>query len=181
MRRRTANRRVGIHKHTPPSQAFRYRGLIPLRAQVIIHRFLRPDSSPPTVTTFCFSRQRHASRLGFRYHVETNLRRSVSAYDDFSHTTCTMADKEFTYSDVSEHNTKKDLYIVVHDKVYDASSFVDEHPYVRSRPPRIRLARLARACYRSGTPTRPSAVPAVAVTRCTRALTAVQRRRGGSP
>jgi hypothetical protein len=43
-----------------------------------------------------------------------------------------MADKEFTYSDVSEHNTKKDLYIVVHDKVYDATSFVDEHPYVVS-------------------------------------------------
>lgn len=41
-----------------------------------------------------------------------------------------MADKTFTYSDVSEHNTKKDLYIVVHDKVYNASSFVDEHPYV---------------------------------------------------
>ncbi|CAO2647622.1 Nn.00g085440.m01.CDS01 [Neocucurbitaria sp. VM-36] len=39
-----------------------------------------------------------------------------------------MADKEFTYSDVSEHNTKKDCYIVVHDKVYDSSSFVDEHP-----------------------------------------------------
>ncbi|KAF1912098.1 cytochrome b5-like heme/steroid binding domain-containing protein [Ampelomyces quisqualis] len=39
-----------------------------------------------------------------------------------------MADQEFTYSDVSEHNTKKDLYIVVHDKVYNASSFVDEHP-----------------------------------------------------
>lgn len=39
-----------------------------------------------------------------------------------------MADKTFTYSDVSEHNTKKDLYIVVHDKVYNASSFVDEHP-----------------------------------------------------
>ncbi|KAF1976921.1 cytochrome b5 [Bimuria novae-zelandiae CBS 107.79] len=39
-----------------------------------------------------------------------------------------MADKDFTYSDVSEHSTKKDLYIVVHDKVYNASSFVDEHP-----------------------------------------------------
>lgn len=38
--------------------------------------------------------------------------------------------KEFTYSDVSEHATKKDLYIVVHDKVYDCTSFVDEHPYV---------------------------------------------------
>ncbi|KAI1260624.1 cytochrome b5 [Xylariaceae sp. FL1019] len=39
-----------------------------------------------------------------------------------------MADKEFTYQDVAEHNTKKDLYIVVHDKVYDCGKFVDEHP-----------------------------------------------------
>jgi len=36
--------------------------------------------------------------------------------------------KEFTYSDVSEHRSKKDLYLVVHDKVYNASTFVDEHP-----------------------------------------------------
>jgi len=39
-----------------------------------------------------------------------------------------MASKEFTYSDVSGHNTKKDLYLVIHDNVYNASSFVDEHP-----------------------------------------------------
>ncbi|KAL8860562.1 MAG: hypothetical protein Q9178_002914 [Gyalolechia marmorata] len=36
--------------------------------------------------------------------------------------------QELTFSDVAEHNTKKDLYIVVHDKVYDATAFVDEHP-----------------------------------------------------
>lgn len=45
-----------------------------------------------------------------------------------------MADKEFTYSDVSAHSTKKDLYLVIHDKVYNTSSFVDEHPYVSSNP-----------------------------------------------
>ncbi|KAF2713872.1 cytochrome b5 [Pleomassaria siparia CBS 279.74] len=39
-----------------------------------------------------------------------------------------MADKEFTFSDVSEHATKKDLFVVIHDKVYNTSSFVDEHP-----------------------------------------------------
>ncbi|KAF2250235.1 cytochrome b5 [Trematosphaeria pertusa] len=39
-----------------------------------------------------------------------------------------MADKDFTYSDVSEHATKKDLFVVIHDKVYNASSFIDEHP-----------------------------------------------------
>ncbi|RCI15962.1 hypothetical protein L249_2739 [Ophiocordyceps polyrhachis-furcata BCC 54312] len=34
----------------------------------------------------------------------------------------------FTYQDVAEHNTKKDLYLVIHDKVYDCAEFVDEHP-----------------------------------------------------
>jgi cytochrome b involved in lipid metabolism len=38
--------------------------------------------------------------------------------------------KTFTYAEALEHNTKKDLYVVIHDKVYNASSFVDEHPYV---------------------------------------------------
>ncbi|KAF7162344.1 hypothetical protein CNMCM5623_007689 [Aspergillus felis] len=38
------------------------------------------------------------------------------------------ASKEFTLQEISEHNTKKDLYLIVHDKVYDCSSFVDEHP-----------------------------------------------------
>ena len=37
---------------------------------------------------------------------------------------------EFTYQDVAEHNTSKDLYMVIHDKVYDVTKFVDEHPYV---------------------------------------------------
>jgi cytochrome b involved in lipid metabolism len=38
--------------------------------------------------------------------------------------------KELTLQEVSAHNTKKDLYMIVHDKVYDCTSFVDEHPYV---------------------------------------------------
>ncbi len=37
---------------------------------------------------------------------------------------------EYTYADVSAHASRKDLYVVVHDKVYDVSGFVDEHPYV---------------------------------------------------
>jgi cytochrome b5 len=36
--------------------------------------------------------------------------------------------KELTYAEVSAHNSKKDLYLVIHDKVYNTSSFVDEHP-----------------------------------------------------
>lgn len=38
--------------------------------------------------------------------------------------------KEFTLQEVAEHNTKKDLYMVIHDKVYNVSSFLSEHPYV---------------------------------------------------
>lgn len=40
--------------------------------------------------------------------------------------------KEFTLQEVTGHNTKKDLYMVIHDKVYDCTSFVDEHPYVNT-------------------------------------------------
>lgn len=40
--------------------------------------------------------------------------------------------KEFTLQEIAAHNTKKDLYMVIHDKVYDCTSFVDEHPYVPS-------------------------------------------------
>ncbi|QKX58728.1 uncharacterized protein TRUGW13939_05855 [Talaromyces rugulosus] len=40
----------------------------------------------------------------------------------------TMADKEFTYAEVSAHKTKKDLHIVVNEGVYNVTSFVDEHP-----------------------------------------------------
>ena len=36
--------------------------------------------------------------------------------------------KEYTYQDVAEHNTKKDIFVVIHDVIYDATKFVDEHP-----------------------------------------------------
>ncbi|KAL8824156.1 MAG: hypothetical protein Q9191_005260 [Dirinaria sp. TL-2023a] len=36
--------------------------------------------------------------------------------------------KGLTYSEVSGHSSKKDLYLVVHDKVYNATTFIDEHP-----------------------------------------------------
>ena len=40
----------------------------------------------------------------------------------------TNMSQELTYAEVSKHSSKKDLYVVIHDKVYDTSSFVDEHP-----------------------------------------------------
>jgi cytochrome b involved in lipid metabolism len=38
--------------------------------------------------------------------------------------------REFAWKEVAEHNTKRDLWIVVRNKVYDCTSFIDEHPYV---------------------------------------------------
>ncbi|KAL8666905.1 MAG: hypothetical protein Q9202_001145 [Teloschistes flavicans] len=36
--------------------------------------------------------------------------------------------QELTFEQVASHNSKKDLYIVIHDKVYDTTNFIDEHP-----------------------------------------------------
>ncbi|MBE7180085.1 MAG: cytochrome b5 domain-containing protein [Terriglobus roseus] len=55
--------------------------------------------------------------------------------------------KELTYEEVAEHNTKKDLYLVIHDKVYNSSSFVDEHPYVQPCPPPLIVTRSTAKCF----------------------------------
>jgi len=40
----------------------------------------------------------------------------------------TKETKEYTYADVAAHDSKHDLWMVVHDKVYNVGNFVDEHP-----------------------------------------------------
>ncbi|KAI9736528.1 MAG: hypothetical protein M1818_006039 [Claussenomyces sp. TS43310] len=35
---------------------------------------------------------------------------------------------KLTYGQVASHSSKKDLYVVIHDKVYDVTKFIDEHP-----------------------------------------------------
>lgn len=35
---------------------------------------------------------------------------------------------EYTFDEVKAHDTKKDLWVVINNKVYDITSFVDEHP-----------------------------------------------------
>ncbi len=55
--------------------------------------------------------------------------------------------EEFTYQDVAEHNTKKDIFVVIHDKVYDASKFIDEDPCAPPAPPRgIPVSGRVRTC-----------------------------------
>ncbi|KAJ1900461.1 hypothetical protein LPJ66_001448 [Kickxella alabastrina] len=36
--------------------------------------------------------------------------------------------KTFTSEHVAEHNTRKDIWVSIHGKVYDVSKFLDEHP-----------------------------------------------------
>jgi len=37
-------------------------------------------------------------------------------------------EKVFTFAEVKEHNTKNDLHLLIHGKVYDIHKFLDEHP-----------------------------------------------------
>ncbi|RPB16844.1 cytochrome b5 [Morchella conica CCBAS932] len=39
-----------------------------------------------------------------------------------------MSETTFTLEQVKEHQSKKDLWMIIHDKVYSISGFVDEHP-----------------------------------------------------
>ena len=36
--------------------------------------------------------------------------------------------KEYTLADVAQHNSQKDIWIVVKGKVYDVTPYVEEHP-----------------------------------------------------
>lgn len=42
--------------------------------------------------------------------------------------------KQFTADEVGRHRSRADLYIVVDDKVYDVTGFIEEHPYVAQLP-----------------------------------------------
>jgi len=40
-----------------------------------------------------------------------------------------MADlKQLTLEEVAEHNTRKSTWLIIHDKVYDVTKFLEEHP-----------------------------------------------------
>lgn len=59
---------------------------------------------------------------------DTEKRSNIEGFHTL-HTTEKMSEsKEYTYAEAAEHKTKKDLFMVIHDKVYDTSAFVDEHP-----------------------------------------------------
>lgn len=38
--------------------------------------------------------------------------------------------KEFTLAEVAAHNTRDDLYLVIHDEVYEVSKFVTEVGFI---------------------------------------------------
>lgn len=36
--------------------------------------------------------------------------------------------KYYTLEEITAHNTSKDTWLIIHDKIYDVSSFLEEHP-----------------------------------------------------
>jgi len=36
--------------------------------------------------------------------------------------------RKYTFAEVKEHNKPTDLWVVIHDKVYDVTKFLNEHP-----------------------------------------------------
>ncbi|ORX68710.1 cytochrome b5 [Linderina pennispora] len=36
--------------------------------------------------------------------------------------------KAYTAEEISKHNTREDIWVVIHNKVYDITKFLDEHP-----------------------------------------------------
>ncbi|XP_055302035.1 cytochrome b5-like [Sitodiplosis mosellana] len=39
-----------------------------------------------------------------------------------------MSEKKFTYAQVREHNEAADLWLIIDEKVYDVTKFLNEHP-----------------------------------------------------
>lgn len=80
---------------------------------------LAPDITLRTGRTInpCYTAERASQQLSYQQQLPAQRR------------TPNMS-KEFTYTQVSDHKAKSDVWLVIHDKVYDATSFIDEHPYV---------------------------------------------------
>jgi cytochrome b involved in lipid metabolism len=56
------------------------------------------------------------------------LIRVVIIIINFKNTQTMATAKEFTYEEVANHNKEDNCWIIIHDKVYDVSKFLDIHP-----------------------------------------------------
>ncbi|KPM09483.1 cytochrome B5-like protein [Sarcoptes scabiei] len=61
-----------------------------------------------------------------------------------------MADsKTFTLEEVSEHNEKKSVWLVIHDSVYDVTPFLDEEDRAKTKKIKFRQAIIDEAIFLS--------------------------------
>jgi len=54
--------------------------------------------------------------------------KNESQYSQEYSQTTESSQRSFTMDEVSKHNTEKDCWVVIHDKVYDVTSFIPSHP-----------------------------------------------------
>ena len=55
--------------------------------------------------------------------MQTQKRKNVS--NKSQHITMS---KEYSYSEIGQHNQESDLWMVIEGKVYDVTKFLDDHP-----------------------------------------------------
>lgn len=94
---------------------------LPLLPKVVVSRTFR------NLYFFPYPPFREALALRQLYILLSRDTASIKSYPVADSSGAIMSE-QFTLAEVEKHNTKKDLYMVIHDKVYNTSAFVDEHP-----------------------------------------------------
>jgi NAD(P)H-flavin reductase len=70
----------------------------------------------------------HLEQLGVKDHVAFTRAHDHVSKNPTPQVVTQSLEKEFTMEEVSKHDKEGDCWLVIHDKVYDITKFVDEHP-----------------------------------------------------
>ncbi|KAL9101885.1 MAG: hypothetical protein Q9163_002906 [Psora crenata] len=96
---------------------------------VVLRRRLLTAISEGQVIPLEFGCQVFLPRLAWKEKYQADFSTTLIYFLPFVTKPVIMSETtQLTYSEVSSHNSKKDLYVVVHDKIYNTTTFIDEHP-----------------------------------------------------
>lgn len=92
------------------------------------------STSPPSLSSFPgffrnrFNRKNSTSSLIIDDTPATSTESVAAAEATVAATAAAAGGKTYTWEEVAEHNTEKSLWVTVRGKVYDISSWVNNHP-----------------------------------------------------